>query len=592
MVSLYHLQSTVFQKKPDGLYPMPILSKLHVKQRPRVETIIVAIIFCIGMLCSLQNRFLALFLTAALACFAAFRVLSGRTSLSIVHIPLAALPFLYLLSAVVNGLTYYAIGQAMLMCIPLLASLCLPNTKSALPIIVAGALFLAIASLFGAIVPFIPNTFTPAGFHSDPRSRLQTLLTYANTGGLLFACGIFALLGMKPGRQAHMLVKYLAVVLLAVCVFLTGSRFVLAQMLMLFIIYTFIRYKTKKIAFLTVGVLSTTVPLILVFRPEFLINSSLALRLIYWSDTIRAVAANPILGLGPEGFIFRIHELQSAIYVVRYIHSAFLQVAIDAGIPALIALCTISVMALRHTWKESRTMFFILLFLLAHSAIDANFSFFPALMLFGMCATRPTTATHKSGIKALACLALLLVFTASIYLFIGESFYSRGLRADREGRFGDARQAFQTSLAWMPGDFRSTMRLAWVHILEHEQEQAIVLLLDSHPINFNRAVRSELLVIAYKNLGMYPEWGAETLSLLEYAPLRQVAYIERSEYLIAAHFSLLISTETYETKFAALLARLETANQSVHPLARFLLERDRALDVGSLLTLDQFLIPE
>ena len=136
------------------------------------------------------------------------------------------------------------------------------------------------------------------------------------------------------------------------------------------------------------------------------------------------------------------------------------------------------------------------------------------------------------------------------------------------------------------------MRLAWIHILEQEQEEAVALLLQSHPENFNRAARSELLVIAYKNLGLYPEWGRETLALLQYAPLRQIAYTERSEYLLASYYSLLLSETAYEAEFSALLAKLEEANQSIHPLARFLLERERALDAERLLTRHRALMPE
>jgi len=553
-----------------------MITVLYGKIRSNIGVIFITIVFCAGLLCPLENRFLALALTAALAVFVAVRVVSGRVTLSFVHIPLALLPLIYLLASFAGGgATFYSIGQVFLMCVPLLASLCLSDTRRLLYIIAIGVCFFGLLSLLGPVIPFIPNTFTPAGFHSDQRLRLQTLLGYANTGAAFFGCGIFALLGIHFDK--YRIIKYLAISLLAACMILTGSRLAIALVLVLLLLYALHLRNAKKAVFVVVCLVAFSIVTVIIVKPELVLGSSLAMRLIYWSDAAGAFFGSPAFGLGPEGFIFKLYENQSAIYEVKFVHSAFLQASVDAGLLALISLLAVSIIALKRAWRENKTVFFMLLLLLLHCAVDIDLSFFPALMLLGLCFSTPAVSEYKGIKKAIVCAALLPVIAISLHISIGERIYSIGVKADRYGKFDEAKDAYQSSLLWMPEDFRSSIRLAGVYILEHEQEKAIELLLSTDSENFNKASRSELLVIAYKNLGLYPQWNTETLALLKLAPFKQTAYSERAEYLLASYYSSLLSGDEYENEHSLLLATLDESNNSINGLARFLLEKDRSL---------------
>jgi len=555
-------------------------------QQVNKETILfVMAVFCIGMLASEPNRWLALLLTAILISVALAHVLFKYVSISSRHIPLILLPLLYLVSSIVtNGVTFFSIGQTLLMCVPLIASLCVTNTRSALLIIIVGVSFLAITSLLGGIIPGIPNTFTPSGHFGDPRMRLQTTLLYANTGAMLFGCGIFALLGMKSHQTVHRILKYALLFLLVVCLLLTGSRLAITITVVLLCSYFLLLINAKKIlfAFWGIGIIVTIVAITTI--PERVIGTSLALRLIYWSDAIRAIIRYPFFGLGAEGFIFRIHELQSAIYVTRTVHNGFLQAGIDAGIPAVITLLVLFLISLKNRWKENKGAFFSLLLLMFHSAVDFNLSFFPVLMVLGMLSLSQEeencypvitkqTIIHRTTTVFLA----FIISTSSVYLSVGERFHSVGERAARFGEFGRAEEAYRIGLSMMPQDFRITFRLAWVYIQTGRPENAIILLKDSDPLRFNRAVRSQLLVMAYRDLAKLEEWDNETLSQIKYAPFRQEAYLDRDWFLLIAYLSSFITEFELEYEQALLRIMMAEANESLHWLSGFRVERDMLL---------------
>jgi hypothetical protein len=215
--------------------------------------------------------------------------------------------------------------------------------------------------------------------------------------------------------------------------------------------------------------------------------------------------------------------------------------------------------------------------LLLHGLVDADFYFFPVLMTFGLCSAGRLEAPRGGKSQWAAVAALVLAGVVSAYIAFGESLYTKGLIAERQGRLHDAVTAYESVLTYMPGDFKATAELAWAYILEHRQPEAIALLQTSDPGKFNSSVRSELLTLAYKNLGIYPEWGDETLTLLANSPYRLCAYTERAEYLLAAMYSLIITPEEYEAEYRALRADFNAANESLNNLALFLLEKDKAM---------------
>jgi hypothetical protein len=556
------------------------------KWRSYLPASFITVIFCAGMLCPREERWLVFILTALLAIYAVMRYMKREIRFTVIHIPLTALPVFYLISSVANdGLTFYAVGQIMLMCVPLLASVCIKDLNEVFIVVTIGVCFLAIMSLLGLFVPFISNTFTPAGHNSDPRPRLQTLLGYANTGGALLGCGIFALLGIKANTQFCRVLKHILILLVSSCLILTLSRFAISQITILLCGYFLIKNKRNKTLLFCVIALLTIALAVVLLKTEWLITSTLAFRFIYWLDAFKVFITNPVLGVGPEVYIFRVHEYQSAIYVIKQVHCAWLQAAVDAGLPALLALTVIFILAIKQSWRKSREMTFILLMLLLHSSVDITLGFFSAVMILGMCSSSlESYANEKKKIvfHFATCSVSLVIIIVSVYLAVGEYFHTQGEHAALQGEYGVAEQAYKTGLRVMPNDFRTTYKLAWLYIHTGKPKEAVKVLTKSHYQRFNSAVRSELLVIAYKKAGLYEEWGNETLELLKHAPRRQSAYSERLDYLSTARNRMILTEQEYEAEYASLVNALNTINKTMNILTQFIPEKDRTLKLEQL----------
>ena len=547
--------------------------------------ILTLVIFCAGMAASMQNRWIALLATAVLAIVLLLHVFMNQVSISRYHVPLVALPILFLLSSLAtNGLTWFAFGQVLLFSVPLMAALVMTNQRNSLIVIAIGAVFLALVSLSGEILPFIRNTITPAGFNSSPRVRLQTILWYANVGAVMFGCGIFALLGIETRNNILRATKWLLIVLLAVCIFLTGSRTIISFMIVLPLIYVLHTFKAWRAAVVLAFILSSAVVLILIFNPRLLLVSELAYRFIYWWDAVNAFINQPLWGLGPEGYVFNIFELQSAIYRTRLVHNAFVQIAVDAGVFALIALCCAFAFSLIHNFRINKSIFFINLLILLHSFMDSIFIYFPTLFIFGICCSRVCTAEKKAvSVKkrffmyAAAASAALFISVTSLYISVGERFYSVGLGSPYVDGFESPRDAYRRALQVMPQDFRATIELAWVYILRSEHENAVELLMSTDSERFNRGFRYKLLTYAYKGMGCLDGWNYATLAFLKYAPMYQFAFNERREFLIAAYRSNFINVYEFESEFSLLMDKAAAVNESLPFLTQFFVERDRAI---------------
>ena len=533
----------------------------------------------------MQNRWIAFAAITILAIAVLFQAFISRVSISLYHVPLVALPVLYLLSAVAtNGLTWFAFGQVLLMSVPLMAALIITDVRNPLFIIAFGACFLAVVSLSGEVVPFLPNTITPAGFNLSPRIRLQTLIWYANIGAVVFGCGIFALLGITARNTALNVLKWLLIIFLAICIILTGSRAVVSFMLVLSLAYVIHSFKAWRVAIVLAVVMSLAAILVLIINPRLVFVSELVFRFVYWWDAARAFSSQPLWGLGPEGYLFRIFEIQSAIYRTRIVHNAFVQVAIDAGVFALIALCSAFALSLMHNFKTNKSIFYITLLLLLHSFMDSIILYFPTLFILGICCSRDNVSEKVSVsvnkeifVFAATVTAAFFISITSLYVSVGERFYSMGVNSTYEEDFKVPRDAYRRALQVMPQDFRATIELAWVYILREEHKYAAELLLSTCSERFNRGFRYKLLVYAYRGMGCFERWNDATHTFLRYAPMYQLAFNARRDFLVFAYRSDIISSTEFYAEFSLLLDKAVSVNESLPFLSQFLVERDRAI---------------
>ncbi|MHB1418185.1 MAG: O-antigen ligase family protein [Bacillota bacterium] len=223
--------------------------------------------------------------------------------------------------------------------------------------------------------------------------RLQSTLQYANATADLLMIAILIGLALRKTITSQCHLYYCIIVFLVIGLIATGSRTVLVISLPLFILNwvannefkftNLARVSYKQIVFVLV-VLLLAVMLIYLFqwRGLSLSTSELKQRLSYYERAMMIISQHPWLGLGGGGWE------TAASGNVRWVHSQPLQIAVDAGIPAMFAWIFTFGMFIRSKIRERAVNGYlsteqslsltIATFIFVHSLVDLNLSI-PAL---------------------------------------------------------------------------------------------------------------------------------------------------------------------------------------------------------------------
>ena len=160
-------------------------------------------------------------------------------------------------------------------------------------------------------------------------------------------------------------------------------------------------------------------------------------RLLLWRDSLRSIAARPLLGFGPEGFAAAFPRFQSAQLARDYPdfyhespHNMVLDAAASAGIPAALVAVSfvgIGLWGFAAARRRSRVLASGLLATLCGSVIAHQFAVFiiPTALLFFLVVAMLTGLAHEAnqpalrppwGVKVLATgvAATLVVFAAAV----------------------------------------------------------------------------------------------------------------------------------------------------------------------------------
>ncbi|NLY42906.1 MAG: O-antigen ligase family protein [Clostridiaceae bacterium] len=165
-----------------------------------------------------------------------------------------------------------------------------------------------------------------------------------------------------------------------------------------------------------------------------LMGSTFASRLVYMQDGLSIILKNPIMGIGPGGWMERQFIYQTAQYFVRYVHNGFIQLALDAGVGALavfIAIIVIFYVHIIRKYKKTHEFYYfiilmIMTLIMLHSLLDIDMSFLSVNAIIAQCIAiavedQSKGCSTKTGLyKRYVKPAMVIFLVITVYYIIGD----------------------------------------------------------------------------------------------------------------------------------------------------------------------------
>lgn len=294
---------------------------------------------------------------------------------------------------------------------------------------VSGAVAVAV-SLLAGLNPVWRPFFYEAG-------RLAGPFQYANSFALFLLIGLM----MLPSAWPRWLWGGIALLLLFGIV-ATGSRSGLI-LLVLWFAFALVRHHQACRVLPLLGIIAIAGIALALWNDgwvfaRFLKTNSLSTvwgRLLYNKDGIRLLLQRP-LGVGYLGWFYLQRMIQTGVYNVRYVHNDWLQMALDYGLPAALALLGLVIWRLRKGVLCPMAAVCIAL----HCLLDPDLEF-QCLMFFWILALTPCTEVPARPLRyplvpcLFAWIAMLLILprtAADISYHFGGNLASRLSPADTE----------------------------------------------------------------------------------------------------------------------------------------------------------------
>ena len=294
---------------------------------------------------------------------------------------------------------------------------------------VSGAVAVAV-SLLAGLNPVWRPFFYEAG-------RLAGPFQYANAFALFLLIGLM----MLPSAWPRWLWGGIALLLLFGIV-ATGSRSGLI-LLVLWLAFVLVRHHQACRVLPLLGIIAIAGIALALWNDgwvfaRFLKTNSLSTvwgRLLYNKDGIRLLLQRP-LGVGYLGWFYLQRMIQTGVYNVRYVHNDWLQMALDYGLPAALALLGLVIWRLRKGVLCPMAAVCIAL----HCLLDPDLEF-QCLMFFWILALTPCTEVPARPLRhplvpcLFAGIAMLLILprtAADISYHFGGNLASRLSPADTE----------------------------------------------------------------------------------------------------------------------------------------------------------------
>lgn len=317
-------------------------------------------------------------------------------------------------------------------------------------------------------------------------------------------------------------------------------------------------------------------------------------RIISMHDAGTILLKYPWLGIGPGSWSSLQFKYQTVQYMVRYLHNGFLQLALDAGLVALLAFLLAVLIYYVRELRSFRTTgdYFELLpgitlgFILLHSLMDIGFSFTGLLLIMAVILgnqPRPDkldkqkTQIRKLSIyipKLLLATVLIIIIGVAGYVWNGETLFSQGSDAIRRGNMLQGNELLQESSRYRPGDAEVFLALAQSILFSNQDSKdAICYLEQARRLDpYEPRYVEELINLAYQHHDLAEIYRYSRI-FIKLKPLDPQGYLKADWSLQQMYNDREIEQESYEQSKAEVQRALEQSNQTLHPLAKYYLNK-------------------
>jgi len=315
-------------------------------------------------------------------------------------------------------------------------------------------------------------------------------------------------------------------------------------------------------------------------------------RIISMQDAGTILLKHPGLGIGPGSWSSLQFKYQTAPYTVRYLHNGFLQMALDAGLFALLGLLLAmliyyvrEVRIFRATGDSIELLPGIALgFIFLHSLMDIGFSFTGLLLIIAVIlGSQPQpnklgkqmTQTGKLSYylpKLLLTTVLIIIIGVASYVWNGELLFSQGSDAIRRGSGLEGSTLLHDSVLYRPGDAEVYLALAQATLLNNQGIDTITFLEQARRLDpFEPRYVEELINLAYRRHDL-PEVYRYSRIFMELKPHDQQGYRKADWSLQQMYNDREIDQASYIQSKAEVQDALEQSNRTLHPLAKYIIK--------------------
>lgn len=261
-------------------------------------------------------------------------------------------------------------------------------------------------------------------------NRLGGFFQYPNTFALYLLIGII-ILGYKSEYKKE---DYINFTILFIGILLTGSRSIfIFTIVTLGILILRVKELRKKLLIGTysiiiigggIAIITNNYQNVGIFLTISLNSSTLLGRLLYYKDGLKLLIQNPF-GLGYMGYYYIQPQVQTGVYTTKFIHNDFIQIALDCGLVALIAILVLIASGIISKKISKRNKSIILVIALS-SLLEFNFQFLIIFFVLLLCLDRGGLRikeySKKKNIKLINSLLsiLAIVFIYFFFVFFAE----------------------------------------------------------------------------------------------------------------------------------------------------------------------------